>query len=410
MGFLSKIFKKITRTVKKPLSKVFKGVAKGIAKVGKAVMRGVNYVNRKLGPIGAIGLAIAMPYAMQGLSAGTTGLMNSNNLFLKAIGNVGNSIRLGYQATTGHISTAFNSISKTIAKSFQNFAGKGTKLGNYWTRVSDGAKTLYKSARSNFANTFGKQATAGTVNVTAPGFGHPIMGSGTAELSLLDAAKYVGQEGVSFSGQTAGSQSGWWTKELSKTQLNNQKLISNTINEAWNNTHQLSGNALKYKNDLITQAKDIGSYINDEQIGNLMFENGATTNELLTGKNYIDVDLAATGDYTLGSARDRVAGTYNFNGNKSFNTKIAKNSKVAKKLKSYAFSKADSLLASKMPEHPVVYEVDTADQNLYTDSSTKYSGTDITGASGGDLFAAVFGNANANNIKNYYKNMNILAG
>ena len=219
-------------------------------------------------------------------------------------------------------------------------------------------------------------------------------------------------DGSQLTGQSLGSKSGWWTQELSKAQLNNQELITNTINEAWNNSHQLSKNALKYKNDLVTHAKDIGSYINDEQIGDIMLNNGTTSNELLTGKNYLDVDLAKTGDYTLGTARDRFEGTYNFTGDKSFNTQIAKDSKkgISKKLKSYALSKADSLLATKMPEHPVVYEVDTGSQNLYTDSSTKYSGTDIKGSAGGELFAAVFGKNNANNISTYYKNMNILAG
>jgi hypothetical protein len=39
-----------------------------------------------------------------------------------------------------------------------------------------------------------------------------------------------------------------------------------------------------------------------------------------------------------------------------------------------------------------------------------YQGTDIAGTEGGTLFASVYGNDALNNIKNYYKNMNIVAG
>jgi len=420
MGFLSKIFKKLKRTVKKPLSKVFKGVAKGIAKVGKAVMRGVNYINKKLGPIGTIALAIAMPYALSGLSAGTTGLMNSNSLFLKSIGNVGNSIRLGYQATTGAISNAFSSITNSIARGFSQFAGKGTKIGNYWTKISKGAKELYRSAQQNFAKTFGKRATSGSVDVWGIRGSPHTEGLIKTAVRSADAASMLRSgliEGSQLTGQSLASKPGWMTQQLTTVQQRNQKLISETINQAWNNSNHLSENALRWKNDLVSRAKDMGSYINDEQIGNLMLDKGAYSTEVMrdvggnlisTDKNFIDVDLMKTKDYIYESGTS----TYNFEGNNSFNTKIAKDSKksISKKLKSYAFSKADSLLSSKMPVHDVVYEVDTGAQNLYADTQAAYGGTDIKGSAGGDLFALVFGKQNANNISTFYKNMNILSG
>ena len=96
MGSVAKVVKKVTKSIKRPISKIVKGVARGIAKVGKSVLRGVGKLQAKLGPLGSIALAIAMPYAMSGLSAGTTGLMNSQNVFLRSIGNVGNAIRTGY--------------------------------------------------------------------------------------------------------------------------------------------------------------------------------------------------------------------------------------------------------------------------------------------------------------------------
>ena len=96
MGSIARVFKKVTKAVTKPVSKAFKGVAKGILKVGKATMRGIAKINKKLGPLGSIALAVAMPYALGGLSTGTTALMNSQNAFLKSIGTIGNQIRTGY--------------------------------------------------------------------------------------------------------------------------------------------------------------------------------------------------------------------------------------------------------------------------------------------------------------------------
>ena len=73
MGSVAKVIKKATKVIKKPLSKITKGIARGIAKVGKSVMKGVGRITKKLGPIGMIGLAIAMPYALSALGGGATG-------------------------------------------------------------------------------------------------------------------------------------------------------------------------------------------------------------------------------------------------------------------------------------------------------------------------------------------------
>ena len=127
MGSISRVFKKVTRAVTKPISKAFKGVAKGIMKVGKATMRGVAKLNQKLGPLGSIAMAIAMPYALGGLSTMTTAAMNSNSVFLQSIGNVGNAIRTGYQAFNAGVSKGFSTITKSISKGFQRFAPEGVK-------------------------------------------------------------------------------------------------------------------------------------------------------------------------------------------------------------------------------------------------------------------------------------------
>src|SRR5210317_345089 len=150
MGSISRVFKKVTRAVKKPISKAFKGVAKGIMKVGKATMRGVAKLNKKLGPLGSIALSIAMPYALSGLSTaiGTagvpqlgikaTGMMGSENLFIRSIGNIGNAIRTGYSQATMKVGKAFDSITNSIKKGFSNL-GTGN---NIFSRISNGAKRL----------------------------------------------------------------------------------------------------------------------------------------------------------------------------------------------------------------------------------------------------------------------------
>ena len=131
MGSIFKAAKKVAKRITRPISKITKGIAKGIARVGKSVMKGVAKINKKLGPLGMIAMSIAMPYALGGLSnlighggmaAGqASGLMGSQNLFLRSIGQVGNAIRTGYQATTGAISNTMNTISKSISKGFQKF-------------------------------------------------------------------------------------------------------------------------------------------------------------------------------------------------------------------------------------------------------------------------------------------------
>jgi hypothetical protein len=420
MGLLSKIWKKVKKTAKKPLSKVFRGVAKGIAKVGKAVMKGVNYMNRKLGPLGSIALAMAMPYALSGLSSLTTGLQATQgtgawSTFLRSAGQVGNRIRLGYQHTTGTIGSVFNSITKSISQTFQTFAGKGTKVGNIWTKISKGAKNLYKSAQQNFAKSFGKQGMGGSVDIKGVIAKGPASWNNTLvnqSMTTSQAAEAFSKgliDGSQLTGQSLGTKSGWWTQELSKSQLSNQKLITNTINDAWNQNNILSPNALKYKNDLSNYAKDIGSYINDEQIGNVMTNGGVKSKDLINSiggeNNYLDFDITKSKDYAYNAGTK----TYTFDGKNSFNSKIAKDS-FKNKAKKLAFGKIDSLLNAEVPKHDVVYEVDSGSQNLYADTKTNYDASQIIGSSGGTLFAQVFGDKNANDIMQSYKNMNILAG
>ena len=172
MGFFSSFFKKIKKTVKKPLSKITKGIARGVAKVGKAVMKGVSKLGKKFGPLGMIGLAVAMPYALGGLSSmvgnvamsgyhPATGLLGSKYTFLRSIGQVGNAIRTGYQASTGAIADGWKSITNSISEGFSSLA-EGT--GNVWKDISKGAKNLFKNSRTSL-NTF-RKTQGGTVKVS----------------------------------------------------------------------------------------------------------------------------------------------------------------------------------------------------------------------------------------------------
>merc|ERR1711998_342678 len=122
--------------------------------------RGVAKINKKLGPLGSIALAVAMPYALGGLSTMTTAAMNSTNTFLQAIGNVGNAIRTGYQAFNAGVSNTFSSITNSIKRGFSKFAPKNE--GNIFSRISKGAKNLFQSAKQTtqkFSPIKGKQGT-----------------------------------------------------------------------------------------------------------------------------------------------------------------------------------------------------------------------------------------------------------
>ncbi len=418
MGW-KKFFKKVTRAVTKPVSKVFKGVARGIKKVGSSVMRGVARISKKLGPVGMIALSMAMPYALSGLSSmvGTagvgayggvhagTGMMSSSNLFIRSIGNMGNIVRTGYQAATGAISTGMNTITKSMSKAFSKLANPTTKGGNIWSRISNGAKNLYNSAKATLT---GQQKT-GLVDVT--GIQPNIHGSGAIQTSMksVDAAKLINAQGtlpqgVSFSGQSTGFASSA-----------SDKLITETINNATQSTLKtFDSNSMKYFNDL----KGTGRFTNNQEVIDSMLSNKGTINNFGDGSNFISTDLAQTGDYTLGTARDRLTESsnpvYNFNGGKTFDTPVAKEfgfkdkliSKATSTAKKYfansLFSKSEPLAAFK----PADFVFTQGAENNANGTGASLSSTDIKGSGGSSDYAKVFGTEAWTKLKNYHKNMN----
>lgn len=155
MGFFSSIFKKVKKAITKPVSKIFKGIGKGIAKVAKNVWKGVKGLgskavqaygkfSKKLGPIGMIGVSMAMPYLLGAFGATGGGLWTgfgklaetgslSTNPFLKVMGHVGK----GMYNSANFVGGTAKGISQTIGATFKGFANGS---------VSEGFKNLYQGA------------------------------------------------------------------------------------------------------------------------------------------------------------------------------------------------------------------------------------------------------------------------
>lgn len=420
MGSVSRVFKKVKKAVKRPISKITKGIAKGIAKVGKSVMRGVAKLNKKLGPLGTIALSMAMPYALSGLSAGFTNMAATQgtgvfNTFVRSVGQMGVNIGKGYNAISGQISKGFSNITSRITKGFSNL-GKGN---NIFSKISNGVKNLYQKAKTNFGNTFGKKASAGQVEVFGQGYGP----DGPMFMDVTKAAEGIKSGAIKsyeLGTQTAGSKSGFFTKQLTKAQLDSQNLISKTINDAYADTlGGYSDNAMRFFTDVKKQAIAEGTYVNDFQVGELLKSNGLNQN---VGYKNIVADMGDEGTRFLQSDFDITksknykyvgspsgSGGYKFTGEEMFKTPKG-TSTITKKLKDVALSKADSLLGNYRDLEPIEPYTYVGNQDMTNNTTiANYGGTDIEGSQGGDLIAAVYGIDNANAVKNYYKKMNLIA-
>jgi hypothetical protein len=420
MGGVVKSISKPFKSVAKGISKVVKKTAQAIKKVGKSVMKGVAKISNKLGPVGMIALSIAMPYALAGLSSMTTAAMASTNPFLQAVGQVGNAIRTGYSAFNAGVSNAFSSITKSISQAFTKFAPQGVK--DMYSAISSGAKNLYSSAQETLKQYMPKPftGTEGTVQFFDE--------DGIQLLKSSDAASML-QKGNITAGdlgqQTLSEQTGWFTK-ANKIGVEADKIVSETINKAYANRLEGFGpNATRMFNDIKAKAIDIGTYINDEQIGSFV-ENNVATKTYSYQTALGDMDMVGTGPYKVTTDISDLTQTKNytlneegtellFNGNETFKSPPVKsaldeaNKKAMSKAKDAAIGYASSLLKPTTPTtQPTVpyYAGATSDSDFI---GTGYGGTDIKGTAGGNLVAQVFGEQAANRISNYYRNMNILS-
>ena len=402
MGSIFKRIKKTFKKVTKPLSKMTKGIARGIAKVGKAVMKGVSKISSKLGPLGMIGLAVAMPYALGGLSnmighggmaAGqASGWMGSQNVFLKAIGNVGNVIRTGYSNATGAIGRTFGNITKSISKGFSKFTNN---TGNIWKNISKGTKNLFNNARNTF-NNFKKGLKLpgkdlGTVNVS----GQTPWGAQYTTMTSEQAGSLIqgnAMNAANLSGQTLGSRY--------------DKLITDTINSSFDKSGWDSGTIRRF-NDAkkFTQANK--SYVNDYDLFQGLNNQGQSYH---AGTKSWTTDLGKTGDYAKTKVGPDNYIEYQFTGDKSFNNPVAKKYNYKDTLKkgyTYAKAASDSLLKqSEMLYAPEFDMIATAGAEANQQGEVLTSSTDIVGSGGSSNYAKVFGDTAWHKLKAYHKNMN----
>lgn len=424
MGW-KKWIKKQVKKVTKPISKVFKGVAKGIAKVGKSVMRGVSRISKKLGPLGMIAMSVAMPYALGGLSSMTTGMMNYGlgtatpntafKLFIRSVGNVGNTIRNGYRIGSGALGDAKtfvgnkigsigNTITNTIRKTFTKFSNPSGK-GNWFTKISEGAKNLFNSAKSVVT---GQQKT-GTVQISGESFGG--LKKDAFTLSSADAQKLypsLSKEGVVFSNQTTGFATS-----------NADKFITETINKASENTVKLlDKNALRHYNNVKDAMVTNKSYTNNQAVLDEVFNStGASKNFLTdfsTSPDSISFDFSKSKDYRLVGPIEGAgtSGSYTFTGNETFNTPVGKVNKYTDKVNKlkkgvYEYAK-DSLFkpTGEYEEFEPATFVPTSGATSNDGYLPSLSSTDVKGSSGSDEYAKVFGTEAWQKLKNYHKQMN----
>ena len=409
MGGVVKKATKITKKVTKPLSKLTKGIARGIAKVGKSVMRGVAKLNKKLGPIGMIAMSIAMPYAMQGLSAGFSKLSMANagnpfGNFLKAVGEIGGNMKTGWTNFKGGFGKAVSNVTNSIRNTFSNM-GNGN---NIFTRISDGAKKLYGNIKK-----YTPKFRAGTEGqITYQG---AVPGGGTAPMTIdaSTASKYLDKgllDPSKITKQTLGSTEGFFTRAGS-TEADN--FITKAINETYaDKVKLLDVNGTRHFTNLKNLAMDAGTYTNDSEIFNHMINNNGTN--LLTspdGVSYI-TDLSKTGDYRLVGPIEGAgdSGNYVFNGNKTFGKSLEKNkftNALKKQKTSIASAVKDTLLKKndiiEPPEFTPFYTAGaTGNDGNY---SALTSSAVVQGSTGTDSFRKVYGDEAWQKLKSTVNHM-----
>ena len=214
-----------------------------------------------------------------------------------------------------------------------------------------------------------------------------------------------------FSNQVLGSRAGWFTNAGSTA---SDKLVTETINTAYKNKLKTySPNALTHFNNLKSHSQKIGTYVNDAPIHTAV-ENSKGASKFFGDTDMvaeIDIDFSKSGDYTLGTARDRVEGTYNFNGGETFKAEPVK--KATKELAKRAtvtdlIGKYSTSLLEPTNKLAINYDMpSTSDMTMQTNVSG-YTGTNFDTSAGGSLFAAVYGQSGLNQYNRYAKNMNLL--
>ena len=225
------------------------------------------------------------------------------------------------------------------------------------------------------------------------------------EKNLLDPSK--------ITKQTLGSSEGFFTKAGSSQ-------ADNYITEAINKTYEskinaLTGNTKRYYDDVLQFATDSGTLTNKGEIYNHVINSGGTQAQYMDFTDDVigyTTDLAKTGDYTLGTARDRLAGNYNFNGSQTFGKQSLEPNKFKNILKNKTSKKlitamGDTLLKkSDMPEIPEFDLISTAGATSNDGNySALTSSAVVQGSTGTDAFKKVYGDEAWQKLKSTVNHM-----
>ena len=424
---MGSIVRKVFKPVKKVVSKVTKGVSKaakkigkGIAKIGKGVWDGVKQVggkafelygkiSNKLGPIGMIGLSMAMPYLMPGFTGTAGGLWtnfgakaatwstHATNPFLRTIGQIGGNIYKG----TNFIKGTAQGISQTIGKTFEGFASQGTIKD----KIASGFSNLYK----------------GTSEVLTGKAGFGTMTSQTTQ-SVLNAAGKIGPfDGGAYSSLGSTSIPTYNPNTLLQTggiELGNvnvaNKFIFDAQSAAMNNAgvfKNFSAESTKYLNTLRKVGVDDHTayqYLRNNGVGadgildkslSKDFVMGGPANQYstFTGQNIKDSFDAVNANYNMRITKPKVDGDAFAESDSLLNPKkgTSKTDKVLSSLRSTIFSDD-----GQQGDPYALAPIKTAQVNLDT---TGYGGTNVAGVTDGSLLTKAqrefFLNQNLNIMK-----------
>jgi len=409
MGAISRVFKSATKAVKKVtkgVTKAFKKVGKGIAKVGKGIWNGVKKIggaafkaygklSNKLGPIGMIGLSMAMPYLMPGFTSAAGGLWtnfgakmgvgsktlgwanSTTNPFLRTIGQIGGNIYKG----TNFIKGTAQGISQTVSKTFEGFASQGTIKD----KIASGFSNLYR----------------GTSEVLTGKAGMGTMTSQTTQ-SVLNAAGKIGPfDGGAYSSLGSTSIPTYNANTLLQTggvELGNvnvaNKFIFDAQSAAMSNAKvftNFSPESTKYLNTLRKVGVDDNTayqYLRNNGVGadgvldyslsKDFIETGGVGAYDFTGQNIKGSFDAVNANYNMRITKPKVDGDAFAESDSLLNPKkgTSKTDKVLSSLKSTIFSDEGQM------GDPLASPIKTANVNLDT---TGYGGTLVAGVTEGSL-------------------------
>jgi len=377
---MGSIFKKIKRIVKKnPLTKIFKRVGKGIADIGKKTWQGIKRIggkvmatygkiSQKLGPIGMIGLSMAMPYLLGGFSGAAGGLWTnfgtgmktlqaSQNPFFKAMGYAGK----GMYNTANFIGGTTRGISQTISKTFGQFA-----QGN----VSQGFANLYQGTTEVLSG----KAGMGTMKyIDASAFAKAVGVPGTqtgVKLATQNLGTLVQTGGVNLGNVNIGNKFAY--EAINKSMLNNEAF------------KKLSGEGLKYHNTLVNNV-GLDDQTAFQYISNNGYDPMTGVLDKTTSMDFADVGAGKIGwtgqniDKTVEAYKLQTGGGFQYKAKKDGDVFETQESMLSKKKswKDAAATAAKNLFSNDQEETPVYAP------NAYEKLSSvhpNYDGTDITGS------------------------------